>query len=242
MDEQKKRMDELTPQEKKRYDKLAKRKQRAKDLVKAEEARLEALVPEAFSYKMAAYRIAQLEIILADTIIAIAAQHQLSGLDEECIDRLVRGTFGFENKIFKEVQCQGGYGVFCGGVFPDFVAANSVEHCHKYPEMLRESPTFAGLYRDFLELTAAWFKTPAGLKHGDPGFRRTVELALQGKYVLPVKPPKMISEVIPEKEQPAVPGYPEILYRQGVQTMNQIEAQERGLSEAARRYLNGGKP
>ncbi len=229
------RQSEMTPDQreaKRLYDRKAKQRQRQKQ----KEERLRSVIPNAWDYAMPDQQQERLDEYTLGVTKTIAAELGLKKLSEKdlyIVDGVASVLFGLETGITQVVNDP--EGILVGGHFPDAAASETIEHVHRFPQIL-QSATFSDLYVKFLHQVVKWAKRNE--LYADREHIRELKQEIAGDYVLtPLpepkpEPPKTIDEPLPSMA--------EILERGRIELLTRWQPQDPNISPDAQRYLDHG--
>lgn len=238
------KLSEMTQEQqvaKRKYDREAKQRSRAKE--RQEKERL--AIPNARDYVMPEQqqkKLTEYSDQVAKTIQTDLGLEELARPDAYIVDAVACVTLGLENNFPQIVNNP--EGMLVGGWFPDAAASETIEHVHRFPDLLN-SPTFTELYKKFLQAVAKWAKRNE--QYADREYIQELKQEIAGEYILPPPLPEPKPEPPKTTEQP-LPSMAEILERGRIELLNRIQPESQSphtrvhdpnIAPDARRYLDG---
>jgi len=141
-------------------------------------------IPNAWDYEMPAARVRELDAYAKEVSEKIGLELEaLGNNDKYILDGVARSILAIEKNWTQLVQNP--QGILAGGYFPDALASHAIKHVLK--SRLQESPSFAELYRRFLQVVVRFFdKTDE--RYLTPEYIVEANQELAGVYVLQESP------------------------------------------------------
>jgi hypothetical protein len=179
-----KRMSELTPQEqeeRRRYNRDSKKRSRERE--KQEREAVEKLTAHEYcDVFFGSPDYARMREYKKDTVKKITNElgTDLDGQATEVVHYVLSASFGFENRIMRQVTDP--IGLMVGGVFPDVIGRQIVAGTHKYN--LERSTTFSNIYRHLLRILDLRFGKQLSQDPIEKQAALDVKAELAGTYVL----------------------------------------------------------
>jgi hypothetical protein len=225
---------EMPPEQRREYNRNAKRQQRAKE----EAERQRSMIPLARDYVMPEQqqkKVDQYTDQVARTIQADLGVEELAKPDAYIVEAVASVLFGLENNFAQIVNDP--VGIIVCGWFPDSAASETIEHVHRFPQIL-QSTTFSDLYARFLNQVAKW--TKKNEQYASPEFVQDIKAEIDGKYV--IRPLLELKPEPPKIPESPVPSFAEILEQGRIRLLTELEkirVQDPNVSQEACRYLDG---